>query len=82
MDWIDHLQWPAMAVTVLAAWLVGSLRRERRRAGFYCFLASNCLWTAWGVHAAAWALILLQFFLAAMNVRGLRRNRRRAAAPG
>lgn len=74
MDWIDLLQWPAMAVTVLAAWLAASHRKGRREIGFWCFLASNVLWTVWGWHDGAWALVTLQFALAAMNVRGVRNN--------
>ena len=60
MDWIDLLQWPAMVVTVIAAWLIGSLRPGRRFVGFCCFLLSNLLWVIWGWHAEAWALIVLQ----------------------
>jgi hypothetical protein len=74
MGWIDLLQWPAMVVTVMAAWWIGSRRRGRRRLGFWLFLLSNVLWVAWGWFARAWALIVLQFFLAAMNIRGARKN--------
>jgi hypothetical protein len=48
MDAFDLLQWPAMAVTVAAAYLVAS-RSARRRA-------------------------VTQFFLAAMNIRGVYKN--------
>jgi hypothetical protein len=71
MDVLDLLQWPAMAVTVAAAYLVASRSAHKRAAGFWCFLASNALWTIWGVHDRAWALVALQFFLAAMNIRGV-----------
>lgn len=74
MDWSDlvaMLQWPAMAASLLAAWLVASNRQGRRNAGFWVFLASNVLWTVWGVHDGAWALIALQVALAALNVRGV-----------
>ena len=74
MDVLDLLQWPAMAVTVAAAYLVASRSAHRRAIGFWCFLASNVLWTAWGVHDRAWALFALQFFLAAMNIRGVDKN--------
>ncbi len=70
MTWIDLLQWPAMAVTVTASWLVGSKRESLRAWGFWVFLASNALWVAWGWHSGAWALVVLQFCLAAMNIRG------------
>ena len=71
---LDLIQWPAMLVTVAAAWLVASRSRNRRRAGFYLFLVSNVLWIAWGVHTSAFALITLQVCLAVMNIRGERRN--------
>jgi len=74
VDWIDLLQWPAMLVTVIAAWLIGSLRPGRRFVGFCCFLLSNLLWVIWGWHAEAWALITLQVCLALMNIRGVKKN--------
>ena len=78
MDWI---QWPAMVVTVLAAWWAASTKRRRRELGFWCFLLSNVLWIIWGWHARAWALMVLQLALAAMNVRGVRNNDPDAAKP-
>jgi hypothetical protein len=74
MDYLDLLQWPAMLVTVLAAWLIGSRQEARRNIGFWVFLASNALWIAWGLHADAYALILLQVCLAAMNIRGAKKT--------
>ncbi|HUS24758.1 MAG TPA: hypothetical protein VM369_07405 [Candidatus Binatia bacterium] len=71
---LDFIQWPAMAVTVLAAWLVGAQHKHRRAAGFWCFLASNVLWTVWAVPAHAWALVVLQVFLAVTNIRGALKN--------
>ena len=71
---LDLIQWPAMVVTVLAAWLVGSRSKRRRGVGFWVFLASNALWIAWAVPAHAYALIVLQVALAAMNIRGVSRN--------
>lgn len=74
MNWLDLVQWPAMIVTILAAWLVASPRKSRRNAGFWVFLVSNALWIVWGVGATAWALVLLQLALAGMNIRGVRKN--------
>ena len=74
MDYLDLLQWPAMATTVVAAWMVASRSPHKRVAGFWCFLASNVLWTAWGIQDSAWALVGLQFFLAALNARGIYKN--------
>ena len=42
--------------------------------GFWLFLLSNVLWVIWGWHAQAYALIVLQLCLAALNVRGARKN--------
>jgi hypothetical protein len=77
---IDLLQWPAMAVTLAAAFLVGARHARRRTFGFYTFIVSNILWIVWGVHDDAWALIALQAGLFAMNVRAIVRNHKEAAA--
>lgn len=71
---IDLLQWPAMLITLIAAWLVGSRSRAKRCAGFICFILSNVLWVIWGWHSHAWALIVLQLGLFLMNLRGTRKN--------
>jgi hypothetical protein len=71
---LDLLQWPAMVVTVAASWLVASRSKAKRAVGFWVFLASNALWIAWGVPAGAWALVVLQVCLAALNVRGAFKN--------
>src|SRR5690242_13249357 len=67
---IDWLQWPAMAVTVAAAWMVGSQRKFKRNWGFWLFLLSNLLWIVWGWTDHAYALIVLQVCLAFLNIRG------------
>ena len=74
MEWINLLQWPAMIVTVMAAWLVASQRKLKRNWGFWLFLLSNVLWIAWGLYDHAYALILLQVGLALTNVRGAVKN--------
>jgi len=71
---LDAIQWPAMAVTLFAAWLVASQKKPRREAGFWWFIVSNVLWIAWAWHAKAWALIALQVGLFALNVRGAVKN--------
>jgi hypothetical protein len=78
--WLDLLQWPAMIVTITAAWLIASHRERRRRLGFWSFLGSNLLWIVWGWHAGAWALVILQIALAGMNIRGMRNNPGEATA--
>ena len=74
---LDAVQWPAMAVTLVAAWLVASTRKGRREAGFWWFIASNVLWIVWAWHTRAWALIALQVGLFALNVRGAKKNETR-----
>lgn len=71
---IEALQWPAMAVTLIAAWLVASLSKRKRAWGFWCFVLSNALWVAWGWHDHAWALIVLQVGLFLSNLRGVFKN--------
>lgn len=71
---LDAVQWPAMAVTLVAAWLVASQQKSRREAGFWWFILSNALWIVWAWHTRAWALIALQVGLFILNVRGARKN--------
>jgi TctA family transporter len=68
------LQWPAMVITLVAAWLVASQAKRKRSWGFWCFLLSNVLWIVWGWHDHAYALITLQVGLFALNVRGAWKN--------
>lgn len=63
-----------MAVSLYAAYLIGSQRAGRRVFGFWMFILSNLLWIVWGVHDEAWALIALQVALMAMNIRGIWKN--------
>jgi hypothetical protein len=75
MDWLDLIQWPAMAVTVSAAWMVGYRRKWKRNWGFWFFILSNILWIIWALHDRAYALIALQMCLAALNIHGAQNNR-------
>ena len=74
MNYLDLIQWPAMLVTVISAWLVASQAKRKREIGFWCFLLSNVLWVIWGLHDHAYALIALQIALAVLNVRGAYKN--------
>ncbi len=74
MHLLELLQWPAMLITVASAWFVASQQKRQRNWGFWLFLASNVLWVAWGWHDRAWALIILQFALAILNIRGVAKN--------
>jgi hypothetical protein len=74
VDVLHLLQWPAMIVTLLASYLVASKTERRREAGFWWFLASNVLWIVWGLFDGAYALVVLQVGLAAINIRGVTKN--------
>ena len=74
MDYLNHVQWLAMIVTIAAAWLIGSRTKRKRRIGFWLFLVSNVLWITWGWYARAYALVVLQIALAIMNIRGAYKN--------
>jgi hypothetical protein len=74
VNWINLIQWPAMAITVVAAWMVASQRRFKRHWGFWFFLLSNVLWIIWGWKDGAYALVVLQLCLAALNIRGTIKN--------
>ena len=71
---INLLQWPAMVVTIGAAWLVAAQSRRKRTIGFWVFMLSNVLWSVWGWSQDAYALIVLQVFLAVTNIRGISKN--------
>ena len=75
IEMLDWIQWPAMVVTVIAAWMVGSQRKFKRNWGFWLFLFSNVLWIVWGWHDNAYALIALHLGLAFLNIRGALKNR-------
>jgi hypothetical protein len=74
MDIVDLLQWPAMVITVIAAWLVGSASRASAPSASGASSRATCLWVVWGLHDHAYALVALQFFLAAINARGSTRT--------
>jgi hypothetical protein len=71
---MNALQWPAMAVTLLAAYWVASQRKQERQRAFWLYLFSNVLWIAWGWHEAAYAVVCLQIGLAVLNLRGVEKN--------
>ena len=55
---LNLTQWPAMIITLVAAWLI----------------ATQTQWVVLGWHAHAYALIALQLGLCALNVRGAMKN--------
>jgi hypothetical protein len=74
MDLLNVIQWPAMLVTVIAAWMIASQKKFKRNWGFWLFLLSNLLWIVWGLNDQAYALIILQMALAFLNIRGAVKN--------
>jgi len=71
---LNALQWPAMLVTLAAAWLVGGRSARRRSWCFWVFVLSNVLWCVWGAFTQSYALIVLQVGLFILNLRGVRKN--------
>ena len=69
-----------MAITVVAAWMIASQRKWKRNWGFWLFLLSNVLWIVWGAGDHAYALIVLQVALAALNIRGAVKNQSKSSS--
>ena len=73
-DWLAYLEWPAMAVSLVAAWLIASKNPHKRVWAFVMLIVGNLMWIAWGWGDSAWALIALNIGLMALNVRGIVKN--------
>ena len=73
-DILGMLQWPAMAISLVAAWWMGSKRAGKRIVAFLMLSAGNLLWIAWGWSESAYALIALNVGLLALNIRGIMKN--------
>ncbi len=73
-DFLALLEWPAMAISLAAAWWMGSQRAERRILAFSLLIVGNLLWIGWGWGESAWALIALNIGLLGLNVRGIAKN--------
>lgn len=74
MDDLSLLQWPAMAVNVVSVWLLTSQTKGKRHSGFILSLFSNLLWGIWGLFVEAFAVLVLQIALAALNIKGARKT--------
>lgn len=74
MEGLSWLQWPAMAVTICATMFTASLGKHKREIGFWMLLAGNVLWSVWGWHDRAYALIAMQVALAVLNIYGIINN--------
>lgn len=68
------LEWPAMAISLAAAWWMGSRRARERVVAFALLIMGNLMWIAWGWGERAWGLIALNLGLMALNVRGIVKN--------
>lgn len=69
-----------MVLTALGAYLVASISETKRKIAFWSYLGSNVLWTLWGWHTQAWAVIVLQAVLVILNVRGVKKNKQAEAS--
>ena len=68
------LEWPAMGITLAAAWWMGSTKAKKRIVAFIMLITGNLMWIAWGYGEAAWALIALNVGLMGLNVRAILKN--------
>jgi hypothetical protein len=75
------LEWPAMAISLAAAYLLASQKPEKRVVAFWLLIIGNVMWIAWGWGEAAWALIALNVGLMVLNVRGIFKNEHGAESP-
>jgi len=73
-DIVALLEWPAMLVSLAAAWWMASRDKSKRILAFALLIAGNLMWIAWGWGDSAWALIALNVGLLALNVRGIVKN--------
>jgi hypothetical protein len=73
-DLVALLEWPAMLVSLAAAWWMASRDKSKRILAFALLIAGNLMWIAWGWGDSAWALIALNVGLLALNVRGIVKN--------
>ena len=73
-EFAAKLEWPAMAISLAAAWWMGSRKAQKRVVAFIMLIVGNLMWIAWGWGAQAWALIALNVGLMALNVRGIVKN--------
>lgn len=76
-DLINYIQWPAMIVTIAAAWYVAAERKDNRNWGFWLLLLGNLLWLIWSIPNAAWALASMQVILAGLNIRGVLKSNKK-----
>jgi len=73
-DYLAYLEWPAMAITLAAAWWMGSTKQQKRIIAFGMLIVGNLMWIGWGWGDEAWALIALNVGLLALNIRAIMKN--------
>ena len=73
-DILAYFEWPAMGISLVAAYLMGSKKADKRVVAFWLLILGNLLWIGWGWGESAWALIALNAGLLALNVRGIAKN--------
>ena len=73
-DYLAYLEWPAMAITLAAAWWMGSTKPQKRIIAFGMLIVGNLMWIGWGWGDEAWALIALNLGLLALNIRAIMKN--------
>ena len=47
-DFFALLEWPAMAISLAAAWWMGSKKANKRVVAFVMLSIGNLMWIAWG----------------------------------
>ena len=77
-EFFAYLEWPAMAVSLAAAYWLGSTRAKKRIVAFALLILGNLMWIAWGWGEGAWALIALNVGLMVLNVRAILKNEKEA----
>ncbi|MES2899284.1 MAG: hypothetical protein V4723_06110 [Pseudomonadota bacterium] len=73
-DMLNLLEWPAMAISLVAAYLLGSINPTKRIVAFVMLIVGNLMWIGWGWGNEAKALIALNVGLMVLNVRGVFKN--------
>lgn len=73
-DILALLEWPAMAISLVAAYLLGSINPTKRIVAFVMLIIGNVMWIGWGCGSDAMALIALNVGLMVLNVRAIFKN--------
>lgn len=66
---INLFSWIALALVIGQLWLMGS---KKYRAGWWLAIAACFAWSVFAIATAGWALLVQQFIIAGLALRGLR----------